>query len=583
MDHSAPSPPRPHSPTSEEPRASVTTRAAPASPSPGLQPHARRAHPDCGYDNRRLPGKAPVRESDERSAAGHPEENVSGADPAHPHQRREPRPLRRPRGLLLIREGAPTPSTGPDCGGGPFFVAGTCHLHRRLPPQHLAWAVQVYRQLTGNWQLSFHACSGAVISDYYAPNHNGKQNLDEDLSQQSWLLTAVTPNPAVKLVTFTFGGNDAGFADIVTTCVDIRKLPTFNCTGRLTQAAKDLPAIAGPEGSKKPPQYTLADLYAQVRRDAPKAKILVVGYPRFFPDNPPRVGCGGGGGDDWSQQSMRQMNALVDQANSFIRADATHADARLTYVDISDVLSPGGTDHTVCSNHANWLNRAIPTNAQLSYHPNVPGQTAIAARVVACLHNAADCDPNAPVATPNVPPATTNADCGTVAWIANSDSGATDIRATGKIPQHPPTPRRVRRHKGNFTALGFTCPPATPGTTQLATVNYRCTSPSGATITFTDSGGAGFPPAGENPRAEMTYQLGGPLNVRPTPDTSGTPTGVVAAGQTVTWTCSTDGQLIENAPRGPSNTWLKITAPYQGWVNAGFIAAPYDPTFAPAC
>ena len=102
------------------------------------------------------------------------------------------------------------------------------------------------------YALNFRACSGAKIADV-----------------SSTQLSALTSGTAY--VTISVGGNDAGFADVLTTCAQPAWLS--NCTGAVDRAQSyirnTLPAA-------------LNTLYASIRARAPQAKVTVVGYPRIF-------------------------------------------------------------------------------------------------------------------------------------------------------------------------------------------------------------------------------------------------------------------------------------------------------------
>jgi hypothetical protein len=57
------------------------------------------------------------------------------------------------------------------------------------------------------------------------------------------------------------------------------------------------------------------------------------------------------------------------------------------YVDVSKVLA----GHDACQKD-NWINRAILSSVQLSFHPNAEGQKAMAARMLDCIKNSCAAD-----------------------------------------------------------------------------------------------------------------------------------------------------------------------------------------------
>jgi lysophospholipase L1-like esterase len=99
--------------------------------------------------------------------------------------------------------------------------------------------------------LSHVACSGARIPDVRA--------------NQLGALSAAT-----NLVTISIGGNDAGFANVITQCA----LPwPFTCTGDVNNARNFI-------NNTLPGQ--LDALYTEIETRAPNAQVIVVGYPRLF-------------------------------------------------------------------------------------------------------------------------------------------------------------------------------------------------------------------------------------------------------------------------------------------------------------
>lgn len=99
--------------------------------------------------------------------------------------------------------------------------------------------------------FDFVACSGAVTSDV--------------LNKQMGPL-----NSSTSLVSLTIGGNDAGFADVMTTCV---LQSEANCIARVNTAKAFVESTL---------PGRLDSVYSQVRAKAPSANVVVLGYPRFY-------------------------------------------------------------------------------------------------------------------------------------------------------------------------------------------------------------------------------------------------------------------------------------------------------------
>jgi len=236
------------------------------------------------------------------------------------------------------------------------------------------------------WSVSFHACSGASTNDYW--NQNQNKGLDRPVlrgkperPQRAWFEQA-TPN--LKLVTATFGGNDVGFAKIVKACI----------TGKLSLNSFDIDCDdAISEWSKKVPSLRpkLGAVYRDIASSSlksgaiPRPAVLVLGYPRMFPDDPPpRCGLGAPAlGRLISRKSMRALNQFVVDVNDQVALSAT--DAGVTYVNVESSLqrSKDGAkpeDHGLCADRTKdpdkskerWVNRLIPSDYKQRSQPEPP-------------------------------------------------------------------------------------------------------------------------------------------------------------------------------------------------------------------
>ena len=185
--------------------------------------------------------------------------------------------------------------------------------------------------------LTFAACAGAVTADV--------------VERQAGSL-----RPSTRYVTLTVGGNDLGFASVLTTCA----LPGWmgSCRQALargrTTLQTSLPA-------------RLDRVLATVRARAPRARVVVTGYPRLF------------AGDDcnaatfFSRAEMADLNRATDQLDALI-AQRTRA-AGLRYVSPVDRF----TGHAWCADDA-WVN-GLSRPVVNSFHPDVDGHAAYAGLV----------------------------------------------------------------------------------------------------------------------------------------------------------------------------------------------------------
>lgn len=179
-------------------------------------------------------------------------------------------------------------------------------------------------------QLTFAACSGARVGDV--------------LNNQLGSLSGST-----RYVSVSVGGNDAGFATVITACA--RPWP-YTCWKEIDAANAYLrDTLPG----------RLNTLYTAIRGRAPNASVIVVGYPRLF----------SGKECNWASRiSPGEQSALNDTANRLHTTISGRAAAHgFAYVDPRSVFDP----HRVCSG-SEWIN-GLSSPVQESYHPNRAGQS----------------------------------------------------------------------------------------------------------------------------------------------------------------------------------------------------------------
>ncbi|EKX65476.1 SGNH/GDSL hydrolase family protein [Streptomyces ipomoeae] len=150
------------------------------------------------------------------------------------------------------------------------------------------------------------------------------------------------------LVSITIGGNDAGFADVMSTCV---LQSDSACVSRINTAKAYV-------DSTLPGQ--LDSVYSAIRSKAPAAHVVVLGYPRFY-----QLGgtCAG-----LSQSKRSAINNAADYLNTAIAKRA--ADHGFTFGDVR----PAFTGHELCSG-SSWLHSLNLLNIGESYHPKAAGQS----------------------------------------------------------------------------------------------------------------------------------------------------------------------------------------------------------------
>ena len=201
-----------------------------------------------------------------------------------------------------------------------YADSGSCY---RSP---LAYPVLAAARLGAT--LTFAACSGARVADV----------LNTQLGSLS---------PGTTLVTVSAGGNDAGFANVITSCA--RPWP-WTCWGDINNAnAVIRDTLPG----------RLDGLYRAIRERAPNATVVVVGYPRVFNGEECNLGARISSGE------QAELNRTADLLAGVIAARA--AAAGFSFVD----PRAGFTGHAVCDD-VEWLN-GLSYPILDSYHPNPAG------------------------------------------------------------------------------------------------------------------------------------------------------------------------------------------------------------------
>jgi hypothetical protein len=153
---------------------------------------------------------------------------------------------------------------------------------------------------------------------------------------------------ATGLVSVTIGGNDAGFSDVMSTCV---LAPESACLSRVAQARAFVDNLL---------PGLLDAAYRAIRAKGPNARVVVVGYPHFY--QVPGV-CFIG----LSSASRSAVNAAADDLDGVIAKRAV--DHGFTFADVRDTF----TGHELCSGSP-WL-QSLTAPVDESYHPTAAGQS----------------------------------------------------------------------------------------------------------------------------------------------------------------------------------------------------------------
>ncbi|MGP4113320.1 SGNH/GDSL hydrolase family protein [Streptomyces sp. 4N509B] len=207
-------------------------------------------------------------------------------------------------------------------GAGSYISSsGDCHRSNNAYPAR--WA-----RANSPSSFTFAACSGAVTTTV--------------INNQLGAL-----NSSTGLVTITIGGNDAGFADAMTTCVTSSD---STCLNRLATARS---YITNTLPSR------LNAVYSAIDSRAPNARVVVLGYPHMYIEPSPWYCLG------LSNTKREAINDTSDVLNSVISARAAAYGFR--YGDVR----PTFNNHELCSGD-DWLHDlALPIWE--AYHPTSTG------------------------------------------------------------------------------------------------------------------------------------------------------------------------------------------------------------------
>jgi len=207
-------------------------------------------------------------------------------------------------------------------GTGTYDLAGSCQRSRYAYPALVA-------ERRSNLKLVFAACSGATTDDVL-------------LTQASRL------NDATRLVTITIGGNDVSFGDVFSACV------------RGTSAACGAAISSAQQAIRTALPGDLDAVYAKIRTNAPRARVIVLGYPRLF---------SGAGCQAIPRPQVARLNRTASLLRDAVRGRVRAAGGRFSFRD----AIPAFDGHGICGRSA-WINGLVSPVVE-SYHPNRAGHS----------------------------------------------------------------------------------------------------------------------------------------------------------------------------------------------------------------
>lgn len=246
--------------------------------------------------------------------------------------------------------------------------------------------------LKEKWNVNFNnmrsvACSGAhVLSDYYGEGEyigqhhelEGRSS-DEKLSLRNDTLNNFAPGVIRQIdfvakykpdtITFTGGGNDIGFGEIIGYCANPQHSLIESC-----------PQVSDPQISANlrrkidDERSPLTEFITKIKEASPATKVYLIGYPQF-------VALDGCNDESPLLDKMERLmiRSSVTRLNNILKLVAY--DTGVYYVDIEDSLDGG----QICQTNSYYmtgplkvLGRVVEGYTQEAYHPNAKGHKKMA-------------------------------------------------------------------------------------------------------------------------------------------------------------------------------------------------------------
>ena len=204
-----------------------------------------------------------------------------------------------------------------------YELSPTCQRSRRSYPALVA-------DRRPDLRLAFAACAGATTDDVLA--HQMRR-----------------VDGATRLVTITIGGNDAGFAPVLGACS--QSVPA--CVRATDRAQRFI---------REQLPRRLDAVYAEIRKRAPAARVIVLGYPRLFTSR----SCGAAA---VAHAALLRLNRSADLLRDTIRTAVRAAGDGFVFRDAIARFER----HEICSRRP-WIN-GLTSPIGESFHPNAAGHS----------------------------------------------------------------------------------------------------------------------------------------------------------------------------------------------------------------
>ncbi|WP_435127156.1 SGNH/GDSL hydrolase family protein [Actinacidiphila sp. bgisy144] len=217
------------------------------------------------------------------------------------------------------------------------------------------------------------SCSGATVDDLTSSQHTSHgTNPPQELPLSS----------RTRLVTLGIGGNDIEFTSILKECITMDAADYAIGIGHfaLPDACKRRYNLGGTDQLQQRINAIAPDIahaLKDIHRKAPRARILVIGYPTILPSGTTNA-CTRSFG--LSPDDTAYLHHVEDSLNTMLRQQAKAANVR--YI---DTATPS-KNYTACDNRdTRWIEPPITQNAAASVHPNARGESGMATAALEAL------------------------------------------------------------------------------------------------------------------------------------------------------------------------------------------------------